>query len=179
MEHPLLQTYGPLEGWHILLVVAGLSIGFFVYQVQKATRLVLLGASDDRFGSWGVRLWEFFSGWLGQKRVLRDRVAGTMHVLMFWGFLMLGSDMFDLATANAFSDRILPEMLNGPWNGMVELGYTMALFGCVAALVRRVAFTPEKMRGTPQLEGNVILLLILSITVTSFIVESVHDPSGF
>jgi|TARA_B100000959_G_scaffold8909_1_gene8961 Fe-S oxidoreductase/nitrate reductase gamma subunit len=179
VEHPLLQTYGPLEGWHILLVVAGLSIGFFVYQVQKATRLVLLGASDDRFGSWGVRLWEFFSGWLGQKRVLRDRVAGTMHVLMFWGFLMLGSDMFDLATANAFSDRILPEMLNGPWNGMVELGYTMALFGCVAALVRRVAFTPEKMRGTPQLEGNVILLLILSITVTSFIVESVHDPSGF
>ena len=52
MDHPLLQSYGSLDGWHILLVVGGLSIGFFVYQVQKATRLVMLGASDNRFDSW-------------------------------------------------------------------------------------------------------------------------------
>ena len=170
MEHPLLQSYGSLDGWHILLVVGGLSIGFFVYQVQKATRLVMLGAPDNRFDSWFTRISEFTIGWLGQKRVLRDRVAGSMHVLMFWGFLMLASDMLDLATANAFSDHVLPELLNGPWNGVVELGYTMALIGCVAALIRRVAFTPEKLKGKSQLEGNVILFLIFSITVTSFIV---------
>jgi Fe-S oxidoreductase len=178
MEHPLLQSYGSLDGWHILLVIGGLSIGFFVYQVQKATRLVMLGAQDNRFDSWFARISEFTIGWLGQKRVLRDRVAGSMHVLMFWGFLMLASDMFDLATANAFSDHVLPELLNGPWNGMVELGYTMALIGCVAALIRRVAFTPEKLKGESQLEGNVILFLIFSITVTSFVVESFHSPSS-
>ena len=178
MEHPLLQSYGSLDGWHILLVIGGLSISFFVYQVQKATRLVMLGAQDNRFDSWFTRISEFTMGWLGQKRVLRDRVAGSMHVLMFWGFLMLASDMFDLATANAFSDHVLPELLNGPWNGMVELGYTMALIGCVAALIRRVAFTPEKLKGESQLEGNVILFLIFSITVTSFVVESFHSPSS-
>ena len=178
MEHPLLQSYGSLDGWHILLVVGGLSIGFFVYQVQKATRLVMLGAPDNRFDSWFTRISEFTIGWLGQKRVLRDRVAGSMHVLMFWGFLMLASDMFDLATANAFSDHVLPELLYGPWNGIVELGYTMAMIGCVAALIRRVAFTPEKLKGKSQLEGNVILFLIFSITVTSFVVESSHNPSS-
>ena len=178
MEHPLLQSYGSLDGWHILLVVGGLSIGFFVYQVQKATRLVMLGASDNRFDSWFTRISEFTMGWLGQKRVLRDRVAGSMHVLMFWGFLMLASDMFDLATANAFSDHVLPELLYGPWNGIVELGYTMAMIGCVAALIRRVAFTPEKLKGKSQLEGNAILFLIFSITVTSFVVESSHNPSS-
>ena len=168
-----------MEGWHILLIVGGLSIGFFVYQVQKAMRLVMLGAPDDRFDSWIWRVREFLEGWLGQKKVLRDRFVGTMHVLMFWGFLMLASDMFDLATANAFSDHILPELLNGPWNGMVELGYTMAFVGCVPALIRRVVFSPEKLKGESQLEGNVILLLILFITVTSFVVESAHEPSGF
>ena len=178
MEHPLLQSYGPLDGWHILLVIGGLSIGFFLYQVRKATRLVMIGAPDDRFGSWGARLREFIIGWLGQKHVLRERVVGTMHVLMFWGFLMLASDMFDLATANAFSDRILPDALFGPWNGMVELGYTMAFIGCVPALVRRVAFAPEKLKNASQLEGNVILLLIIFITTTSFIVEASHDPSS-
>ena len=179
MEHPLLESYGPLEGWHILLVLGTISIGFFTFQVQKAVRLVLIGAPDSRFDSWGTRIREFTVGWLGQKKVLRDRVAGTMHVLMFWGFLMLASDMFDLATANAFSNNILPSILYGPWNGMVELGYTMALIGCTAALIRRVAFTPEKLKGKPQLEGNVILLLIFIITTTSFIVEANDEPSHF
>ena len=102
-----------------------------------------------------------------------------MHVLMFWGFLMLASDMLDLATANSFSGRVLPELLVGPWNGMVELGYTMALIGCVSALIRRVLFTPEKLKGKSQLEGNVILLLIFTITSTSFMIESKEDPSSF
>ena len=179
MEHPLLESYGPLEGWYLLLLIGGVSIGFFAYQVQKATRLVLIGSPDHRFDSWGSRLNEFIVGWLGQKKVLRDRVAGTMHVLMFWGFLMLATDMFDLATANAFSKKILPLVLKGPWNGMVELGYFMALIGCIGALIRRVIFTPEKLKGKSQLEGNFILFLIFTITTTSFIVESNDDPDRF
>ncbi|MEC9477760.1 MAG: (Fe-S)-binding protein, partial [Candidatus Thermoplasmatota archaeon] len=178
MEHPLLQTYGPLDGWIILLVIGGLSIGFFLYQVQLAIRLVMLGASDDRFDSWGKRIMEVITGWLGQKRVLEDRVVGIMHVLMFWGFLMLSTDMFDLATANWFSGEVLPTVMVGPWNGIVEFGYTIALIGCVAALTRRVVFTPEKLKGESQLEGNFILFLIMTITTTSFIVESGESPSS-
>jgi len=178
MEHPLVQTYGPLDGWMILLLIGGLSIGFFLYQVQLAIRLVMLGSSDDRFDSWGKRVWEVITGWLGQKRVLEDRVVGIMHVLMFWGFLMLSTDMFDLATANWFSGELLPSALVGPWNGIVELGYTIALIGCVAALTRRLVFTPEKLKGKSQLEGNFILFLIMTITTTSFIVESGESPSA-
>ena len=138
----------------------------------------MLGSSDDRFDSWGKRVWEVITGWLGQKRVLEDRVVGIMHVLMFWGFLMLSTDMFDLATANWFSGELLPGALVGPWNGIVELGYTIALIGCVAALTRRLVFTPEKLKGKSQLEGNFILFLIMTITTTSFIVESGESPSA-
>ncbi len=138
----------------------------------------MLGSSDDRFDSWGKRVWEVITGWLGQKRVLEDRVVGIMHVLMFWGFLMLSTDMFDLATANWFSGELLPDAFVGPWNGIVELGYTIALIGCVAALTRRLVFTPEKLKGKSQLEGNFILFLIMTITTTSFIVESGESPSS-
>ncbi len=75
------------------------------------------------------------------KKVLEDPIAGGMHVLMFWGFLMLSSDMLDLASGNRFSEHILPSSLNPIWNGMVELGYTSALVGCFLALNRRVIFT--------------------------------------
>ena len=83
MKHPLEIQYGPLDGWIILLIMGGLSISFFSYQVIKATRLVMLGAPDNRFDSWGLRIKEMLVGWLGQKKVLRDKIAGTMHVLMF------------------------------------------------------------------------------------------------
>ena len=172
MEHPLTMTYGPLPGWVFLLVLGGVSGGFFLYQVIKATRLVMVGAPDDRFDNWGARVKEVITGWLGQKRVLEDRIAGGIHVLMFWGFLMLSTDMFDLATANWFSHNILPEITRGPWNLIVETGYTIALIGCVAALFRRVVFTPDKLKGKSQLEGNFILVLIMTITLTSFVVEA-------
>ncbi|MCH1442660.1 MAG: 4Fe-4S dicluster domain-containing protein [Candidatus Poseidoniaceae archaeon] len=176
MVHPLDVDYAGIRGYYLLLILGGVSIAFFSYQVQKATRLVLLGAPDKRFDSWGKRLKETLTVWLGQKKVLEDKVAGTMHVLMFWGFLMLSSDMLDLATANRFSEHILPDFLNGIWNGMVELGYTSALLGCFLALNRRVLFTPEKLKGKSQLEGNVILLLIMTICVTSYIVEAGENP---
>tara|TARA_B110000459_G_scaffold38538_2_gene41553 strand:- start:12123 stop:14141 length:2019 start_codon:yes stop_codon:yes gene_type:complete len=166
------MTYGPLPGWVFLLVLGGVSGGFFLYQVIKATRLVMVGAPDDRFDNWGARVKEVITGWLGQKRVLEDRIAGGIHVLMFWGFLMLSTDMFDLATANWFSHNILPEITRGPWNLIVETGYTIALIGCVAALFRRVVFTPDKLKGKSQLEGNFILVLIMTITLTSFVVEA-------
>jgi len=166
------MTYGPLPGWVFLLVLGGVSGGFFLYQVIKATRLVMVGAPDDRFDNWGARVKEVITGWLGQKRVLEDRIAGGIHVLMFWGFLMLSTDMFDLATANWFSHNILPEITRGPWNLIVETGYTIALIGCVAALFRRVVFTPDKLKGKSQLEGNFILVLIMTITLTSFVIEA-------
>ena len=172
MEHPLLIDYGPVPGWVLLALLGLISGSFFGYQVYKATRLVMKGSPDNRFDNWGKRILEVITGWLGQKRVLEDKIAGGIHVLMFWGFLMLSTDMFDLATANWFSHNVLPDFARGPWNLIVEIGYTIALIGCVAALFRRVVFTPDKLKGKSQLEGNVILLLIMTITVTSFFVEA-------
>ena len=186
MEHPLFLDYGPVPGWAILLVLFSVSGGFFGFQVWKASKLVLKGKPEDRFDNWGARISEVITGWLGQKKVLKDRIAGGIHVLMFWGFLMLSTDMFDLASGNQFSQKVLPEAVRGPWNLMVEVGYTIAFVGCVLALIRRVIFTPEKLKGKSQLEGNVILLLIMTITTTSFVVEagestvsSTWEPIGY
>ena len=89
MEHPLTLDYGIVPGWVFLGILLLGSGAFFTYELQKAIRLVLLGSPDNRFDSWSVRIKEVLVGWLGQKKVLRDKVVGTMHVLMFWGFLML------------------------------------------------------------------------------------------
>ena len=61
MEHPLLQSYGPLEGWHILLIMGLTAIGFFLYQVRKAISLVMLGSQDNRFDSWDARVYHWLA----------------------------------------------------------------------------------------------------------------------
>ena len=61
---------------------------------------------------------------------------------------------------------------------MIEFGYFIALIGCIAALTRRVVFTPEKLKGKSQLEGNFILVLIFIITTTSYVIESIESPSS-
>ena len=170
MEHPLNLDYGFIPGWVLLLVLLSISGGFFAYHLQKAIRLVLLGSPDNRFDSWGIRIKEVLVGWLGQKKVLQDKVVGTMHVLMFWGFLMLSTDMLDLISASYFSQELMPRFLLGPRNAMVEFGYFIAMIGCIAALLRRAVFTPEKLKGKSQLEGNFILVLIFIITTTSYII---------
>ena len=81
MEHPLDVTYGLISGWIFLVILGSISVGFFIFQVQKATRLVLLGSTDNRFDSWSARIKETLVVWLGQKKVLEDKIAGTMHVL--------------------------------------------------------------------------------------------------
>ena len=68
MEHPLLMDYGPIPGWVILAVIGLVSVSFFLYQVWKATKLVMVGQSDDRFDNWPARIKEVITGWLGQKR---------------------------------------------------------------------------------------------------------------
>ena len=178
MVHPLALDYGIIPGWVFLTILLSISGGFFTYELQKAIRLVMLGSPDNRFDSWGLRIKEVLVGWLGQKKVLQDKVVGTMHVLMFWGFLMLSTDMLDLVTASYFSHEIMPRFLLGPRNAMVEFGYFIAMIGCIAALLRRVAFTPEKLKGKSQFEGNLILVLILIITTTSYVIESGESPSN-
>ena len=46
MQHPLDVSYAGISGWYILLALGLVSIGFFTFQLQKATRLVMVGAKD-------------------------------------------------------------------------------------------------------------------------------------
>ena len=152
MEHPLDVTYAGIKDITSFLFLVESQSPSLPIKCKKRRVLFSL-ALRQAIRLLGKRLKETLTVWLGQRKVLEDKVAGTMHVLMFWGFLMLSSDMLDLATANRFSEHVLPEALNGIWNGMVELGYTSALIGCFLALNRRVLFTPEKLKGSPNLKA--------------------------
>ena len=92
------HDYYDIPWWVILGLWSFIAIGLHVYQVGFIVKLIRLGKDDDRFDSWKKRMKEFLTDWLGQRKVVEDKLAGYAHALIFWGFLMLVSDVIDLGT---------------------------------------------------------------------------------
>ncbi len=167
---PFHDYYG-IEWYLILLVWSAIALGSHFYQVGFVVRLIRLGKDDDRFNSWKQRLAEFLRDWLGQRKVVQDKVAGYAHALIFWGFLLLVSDVVDLGTGGLLQEFLSNIQLDGIWNLIVDLGYAMATIGILIALYRRIIIRPAKLKGA-SIEGPLILLAILGIVLTAFIVEA-------
>jgi len=171
--------FGSVPGWAVIMFIWGAAGILFTTQVVQAARLIRLGGPDDRFQDIGGRMREWLSGWLGQKRVLEDRFIGTLHAMIFWGFLALATDMFDLATGGRFEPLLagISPMLANLWNLLVDMGYLLAAIGTLGALYRRVIVKPEKMQHESMIEGVTILMTILGICGTAFIIEA-HTGAG-
>nr|AIE92791.1 putative Fe-S oxidoreductase [uncultured marine group II/III euryarchaeote AD1000_28_C09] len=167
---PFHDYYG-IEWYLILLAWSAIALGSHFYQVGFVVRLIRLGKDDDRFNSWKQRLTEFLRDWLGQRKVVEDKVAGYAHALIFWGFLLLVSDVVDLGTGGLLQEFLSKIQLDGIWNLSVDLGYAMATIGILIALYRRIIIRPAKLKGA-SIEGPLILLAILGIILTAFIVEA-------
>ena len=168
--NPFHDYYG-IEWYLILLAWSAIALGSHFYQVGFVVRLIRLGKDDDRFNSWKQRLTEFLRDWLGQRKVVQDKVAGYAHALIFWGFLLLVSDIVDLGTGGLLQAFLSNIQLDGIWNLIVDLGYAMATIGILIALYRRIIIRPAKLKGA-SIEGPLILLAILGIVLTAFIVEA-------
>lgn len=168
--NPFHDYYG--VPWYVILGLWSLiAVGSHVYQVGFIVKLIRLGKDDDRFNSWKQRSKEFLTDWLGQRKVVQDKLAGYAHALIFWGFLMLVSDVIDLGTGGLFAKFLEKIYLANIWNLVVDIGYTMAGIGILIALYRRLIVRPEKLKGT-SMEGVLILFAILGIVITAFIVEA-------
>ena len=158
--------------WYVFLLIwSAIAIGAHVYQVGFIVKLIRLGKDDDRFNSWNQRMKEFLTDWLGQRKVVEDKVAGYAHALIFWGFLMLVSDVIDLGTGGLFAEFLGMIFLENIWNLIVDIGYLMAGIGLLVALYRRLVIRPEKLKDS-SMEGVLILFAILGIVITAFIVEA-------
>ncbi|MDP7538671.1 MAG: (Fe-S)-binding protein [Candidatus Poseidoniia archaeon] len=164
------HPYFGIEWYWLLGAWAALSIGAHMWQVGYIVRLIRLGGPDDRFNAWPVRMREFLRDWLGQRKVIEDRLAGGAHALIFWGFLLLVSDVLDLGTGGMLAVFLEDIYLKDFWNIVVDIGYLLAGTGITIALYRRVVLRPAKLRGA-SIEGELILLAIMGIILTAFLLE--------
>ncbi len=76
-------------GQIIFTIVFLASLLFFGISIKRLIITLRLGKSDDRFNNIPARLKNVFTIAFLQTKLLREPVAGTLHLFIFWGFLAL------------------------------------------------------------------------------------------
>ena len=125
------------------------------------------GARDPRSGRWGERVRQLVRG-LSMQTLLRDRAAGLMHSMIYFGFLILFA-----GTVTLEIDHLLPNNLKF-LEGGVYLGYSLILDlasllflgGLAWAFFRRYIQRPWRLRSKtkPEDAWNLVTLALLGIT---------------
>jgi Fe-S oxidoreductase/nitrate reductase gamma subunit len=108
------------------------------------------------------------------RTVMRDRAAGWMHAMIYWGFVVLF-----LGTATLEIDHLLPDGLKF-LHGVVYEGYSLILdvagvvfvAGVLWAIVRRYGVRPWRLRSKTRDEDAWILFTLAMIGITGLLVEA-------
>ena len=177
----------PFSGEVVFYLLTAVTLAIFGYGIYRVARRCLRG-HDGEAGSWrplfrrlGRSLWAIGSEWT----VFRaDPYAGFMHLLIFWGMVVLF-----LGTVTITVDYDILRPINPGlqfWHGPVYLWYSLVLdvlgalliIGTSLALVRRYLIRPAKLK--PRGWDWLFPTWLLVIAITGFFAEGArliyHDP---
>ena len=131
------------------------------------------GGPESRTGMWQQRLRDLSAG-LRMKTLMRDPIAGVMHSLIYYGFVVLF-----LGTVTLEIEHVLPSNLQF-LKGNVYLGYSAILDlaslaylgGLGLALGGRYLIPSWRIRSKTKPEDIVILGVLITIGITGLLVEA-------
>jgi Fe-S oxidoreductase len=155
----------PVTAGHLLFVlITVLAIAFFSYNAQRLVRNMLtVGKAEARGDHPGRRLRNLLVIGLGQSKILRDPLAGTLHASVFWGFVVLTIGTAEIIAGGlvpGFSyAAILPAPLYGLYLLSQELFALLVLAAVGALLYRRGVVKPKRLQGDNVHSGDAILIL--------------------
>ena len=168
-------VFGNVPGWLqavFYVTTAGFIALAAVFFAQRS-QAWMVGAPDDRTGLWKERITQLGRG-LRMKTLMRDRQAGLMHSMVYFGFLVLFA-----GTVTLEIDQILPnqfKFLEGDvylvYSAILDLAALVYLGGLAWAFTRRYLQRPWRLRSKTKPEDGVILGLLTLIGVTGLTTEA-------
>ena len=159
-----------INGW-IFLAVTGLGTGLFAWIVAGRIRLILAGKPDERMKPTWERAAEMGRQAFGHRRLLQDRRSGMMHLVLFYGFLMLQIGALDIIF-KGLSGHSLP-YLDGEWFAFLQETTVLLVLAAVAyAAYRRYA---GRLARLPRGWKPVIVLLWIAALMVSVALTLAFD----
>ena len=169
------EVFGNVPGFvkAAFYITTGVTVGVMFYLFSLRAKNWSRGQSERRTGRWLERYKAFERG-VSMRTLLRDRQAGLMHSMVYFGFVVLF-----IGTVTLEVDNLLPSNLKF-LQGKVYQGYSAVLDaaslvylgGLGWAFVRRYVQRPWRLRSKTRHEDAWILATLAIIGVTGLATEA-------
>src|ERR1039457_269916 len=150
VEH--LQSVSQVTSWLVagrtlFLIIHILGVACFAYIVAKRLVPLLRAERDLRFDQPWARLGRVFKFWLGQWKHPRYRTAGTLHILIFAGFILLAMRAFSVLIVGVSENFVMPGLSGSAVlvSDIITVSAASVVFLCMlVAIIRRLVFKPAR-----------------------------------
>jgi Fe-S oxidoreductase len=171
---------GETFGGAILYLMALAALAIMTWGVLRDIARWRRGRPDARIAQLPARLVESLAQVFGQKRVLRDRKPGSMHALIFFGFLALfiGTDIiaveedFTVPLIGPDAGRILVGWFYQSYETILDTMGLVFLAGLIWATWRRYRTKPDRLNN--RATDLWVLATMLYITITGYLLEGLR-----
>ena len=170
----------PAKILFILIPLAG--IGIFAWIMRRRIAPLLKAAPDNRLQRIPERIRAVLKIWLGQRRHPRYMLAGVLHIILFFGFLILGARSTQLVVLGFVDGFTLPGfggIFGVVYNVLKDYAGTAVFISVAILAIRRGAFTPARY-AVPERYGKdhtPEALFVLGLIATLLITESLFEAS--
>ena len=163
----------------VVVAIQLVGLACFAFIAGKRVAPLVHAQPDVRFDRPLLRAQKLLKYWFGQWKHPRYRVAGTLHLLIFAGFLILATRAFYLLIFGLSQDFAEPSEIGRMYDTVADYAATIVFLVVSAAAVRRVFFKPQRY-AVPEKLGKghpvdaIFLLGLIALLMTS---ESLFEAS--
>ncbi len=153
LQSPAQATYWFIQGRELFITIHILGTACFAYIIARRLAPMVRAQRDFRFDRPLHRLERVLQYWFGQWRHPRYRVAGTIHVFIFAGFIILVARAVSLLVIGINPDFVLPGFrgaLGHVYNIVQQYAAAVVFLCMVIAVVRRLVFRPARYAVPPK-----------------------------
>jgi len=174
LMHPSVQIYFGIPGYLVAWLLLIVSTAIFSVLMMNRVRLLAAAKPDPRFDGFSSRTAALFQYGFLQKRQPEYLASGVIHIIIFWGFIVLGLRSVDILTQGLFSGHQM-SFMNGTFGKVyhhIKDGFELiTLFACIGAFYIRWVQAPKRYAESSRIEAYVVLFLISSLMVTDLFFE--------
>ncbi|MBK7106295.1 MAG: 4Fe-4S dicluster domain-containing protein [Ignavibacteriae bacterium] len=162
----------------VFIIVFIAAFAFLYFNLKRLINYLSIGKKENRFDKVPERIKNVLKVAIGQTKILREPIGGTVHVLIFWGFLLFLSAVLESILQGFYSEFSLNFL--GPIFSIITL--TQDIFGVLVIFAVLFAFYRRYIQKVKRLEhgkeslldATIVLSLILLVVISMFGQNSAH-----
>ena len=160
MMEPLL-----IANWVLFLAVTIYAVYLFIYLLKTRYDFIKLGKKVEFEDNFNERVRKVMVNVFGQKKLLKDKKSGTIHVMFFYGFLLVQASAIDFIIKGLVPESHLPlGFLYPAFTFFQEIVTLTILVAVVWAFYRR--YIEKLVRLKRGWKSGLVLIFIGGLMVT-------------